>query len=180
MPTILVPFADGVEEMEAVIIVDVLRRAECTVVTAGLKTTTVTASRKVGLVADRLFADVSIDAMDALVLPGGAPGAAAMRADPRILDAARRMFDRGKIVAAICAAPLVLQDAGLLKGRRFTCHPGVKDQFRHGLRVEDRVVEEGNLITSQGPGAAFEFALAVAARLKGKATAAAVATAMVL
>lgn len=180
MPTVLVPFADGVEEMEAVIIVDVLRRAGCTVITAGLKTSTVTASRKVGLVADRLLADVAIDTIDALVLPGGAAGTAALRADPRVVDAARRLFSGGKLVAAICAAPLVLQDADLLAGRRFTSHPSVREQFRQGFRVEDRLVEEGNLITSQGPGTAFEFALAVAARLMGKPTAAAVAAAMVL
>jgi 4-methyl-5(b-hydroxyethyl)-thiazole monophosphate biosynthesis len=180
MPTVLVPFADGVEEMEAVIVVDVLRRAECTVITAGLKTTAVTASRNVVLMADCLFAEVSIDEMDALVLPGGNLGTAALRADPRVASAARRMFGRGKIVAAICAAPLVLQDAGLLEGRRFTSHPGVKNQFIQGIRVEDRVVEEANLITSQGPGTAFEFALAVAARLKGKTMATAVAVAMVM
>jgi 4-methyl-5(b-hydroxyethyl)-thiazole monophosphate biosynthesis len=180
MPTVLVPFADGVEEMEAVIIVDVLRRAECIVVTAGLCTRAVTAARKIGLVADRLLSEVDIDTMDALVLPGGAPGTAALRADPRIAIAVRKMFDRGKLVAAICAAPLVLQDAGVLNGRRFTSHPTVKDQFKQGLRVEDHVVEDGNLVTSKGPGTTFEFALALAARLRGKPTAAAVAAAMVL
>lgn len=180
MPTVLVPFADGLEEMEAVIIVDVLRRAQCAVITAGLKNRTVTASRNVGLIADGLFSEVDIDTMDAIVLPGGAPGTAAMRADARVLEAVRRLSNRGRLVAAICAAPLVLHDAGLLEGRRFTSHPGVKDQFSSGTRVDDRVVEDGNLVTSQGPGTSFEFALALVTRLKGRTTAEAVAAAMVL
>lgn len=180
MTRVLVPLADGVEEMEAVIVVDVLRRAGCEVVTAGLKTRPVTASRKVVLVADTLLADVAIDSLDALVLPGGAAGTEALRADQRVLSAAKAMAAGGKLVAAICAAPLVLLDAGLLEGRRFTSHPGVKDRFTGGTRIDSRVVEDGNIVTSQGAGTTFDFALALVTRLKGKPMAEAVAAAMVL
>jgi 4-methyl-5(b-hydroxyethyl)-thiazole monophosphate biosynthesis len=180
MSTVLVPLADGVEEMEAVIVIDVLRRAGCRVISAGIKTRTVTASRDTVLVADRLFSEVQIDAMDALVLPGGAGGTEALLADERVLAAAKRLYAAGRTVAAICAAPLVLQAAGLLEGHRFTSHPGVRERFTSGVRVDERVVVEGNLITSQGPGTAFDFALALVARLEGKPKANAVAAAMVM
>lgn len=180
MTNVLVPLADGVEEMEAVIIIDVLRRAECRVVAAGLKSLTVTASRKVVLVADALLGDVSIASFDAIVLPGGGPGTAALRADRRVIDAVRVLHSGGKLVGAICAAALVLHDAGLLDGRRFTSHPSVSQMLTQGTRVDERLVEDGNILTSQGPGTAFDFALAVAARLKGQRVADAVASAMIL
>lgn len=180
MPDVLVPLADGVEEMEAVILVDVLRRAECTVITAGLVRRQVTASRGVVLVADVLLSDVLTDSFDAVALPGGAPGTAALRGDGRVIALVNEFASRGKMVAAICAAPLVLEDAGLLDSRRFTSHPGVAAKFSRGTRVNDRVVEDGNIVTSQGPGTSFEFALKLVERLKGAPAATSVAAGMVL
>lgn len=177
----LVPLADGVEEMEAVIVVDILRRAGVDAITAATGASReVTASRGVRLVADRLLADVEADACAALVLPGGAGGAKRLAADERVLGLIRSFVADGKVVAAVCAAPLALQAAGVLNGRRFTCHPAVRDHVAAGKAEDGRVVEDGALITSQGPGTSMEFALAIARRLVGAKTADAVAAGLIL
>ena len=178
--SVLVPIADGTEEMEAVILVDVLRRASIRVVVAGLNSLTITASRGVRLTADALWADARHQAFDAVALPGGAQGAASMLADRSMLELVREYHAAGKLVAAICAAPLVLQAAGILEGRRVTCHPAVRAQLRSGEYRPEPVVADGNLLTSQGPGTAMVFALAIVARLAGTAQAEAVASGMVL
>ncbi len=176
----LVPLADGVEEMEAVIIIDVLRRAGWNVVTAGIRNGTVIASRKVALVPDTILSDIYTNDLDIIILPGGAQGTKELRADKRIIHTVLQMFKAGKTVAAICAAPLVLQDAGILKGRRATCHPGVKEHFTATEWINERVVIDGNIITSQGPGTAFEFALALVEKTNGRELAAKLSSEMIL
>lgn len=161
MASVLIPLADGVEEMEAVILIDVLRRAGLEVVTAGLTTKPVTASRGVRLVPDRNWDELQPAAFDILAIPGGAEGVNRLKADSRILTAVRAFDQQGKWIAAICAGPLVLQQAGILAGRRVTCHPGVEDQLTATTRLADRVVVDARLITSQGPGTSFEFALTI-------------------
>lgn len=162
MKSILIPLADGVEEMEAVILVDVLRRAQLEVVTAGLHNGAVTASRGVRIIPDQPWQDVQHSAFDVLAIPGGAEGVHNLMNDPRILDAVRAFDNAGKWIAAVCAGPLVLQKAGILnKQRKVTCHPGVANQLTSASRLDDRVVVDGRLITSQGPGTSFEFALTI-------------------
>jgi len=178
--SVLVPLADGTEEMEAVILVDVLRRAGIRVVTAALANRTVTASRGVRLTADALWSDARLQAFDAIALPGGAQGAASLAVEPTVLDLIRQYHAEGKLVAAICAAPLVLQSAGILGGRRVTCHPAVRERLQTGAYCPDRVVTDGNVMTSQGPGTSFAFALAIVARLAGAPQADAVAAGLVL
>jgi DJ-1 family protein len=170
---ILIALADGVEEMEAVITIDVLRRAALEVVAAAIgERREVKASRGVRLVADALWSELQPESFDLLALPGGMGGVRALAADSRVLAALRAFLAAGKPVAAICAAPLVLQAAGLLKGRAFTCHPGAAAEIRpSGIPRQEAVVEDGPLITSQGPGTAIAFALAIVRRLAGDAAA---------
>lgn len=170
MIKVLIPLAEGVEEMEAVIAIDVLRRAGFTVVTAGLQAGPVTASRGVRLIPDTTLEAVSALDFDALVLPGG-KGVTLLKQDARVLAAVRALHERGRWVCAVCAAPLVLQEAGILGGRRVTCFPGVAGQLTATTRVDERVVVDGTLITSQGAGTSLEFALAIVREAGGDALA---------
>jgi DJ-1 family protein len=166
MPSALIPLADGVEEMEAVIIIDTLRRAEWSVTSAAVQQKTVRASRGVILIADTMWSEAALDDFDILVIPGGADGADTLSRTPEVLDSLRRFHQQNKPVAAICAGPLVLQAAGLLDDVRVTCHPGVSEQL-HCTRVDERVVIDKGVITSQAPGTAFEFALAIIEYVQG-------------
>lgn len=159
MTRALIPLADGVEEIEAVIVIDTLRRAEWDVVAAGIRPGPVTASRGVRLIPDAEWQKIDPASFDALILPGGARGTEELCRDVRVLETIRCLIAAGKIVGAICAAPLVLRSAGVLAGRRATCYPGLAAQLAGAKYLSDRVVVDGNLITSQGPGTAFEFAL---------------------
>ncbi len=163
----LIPLADGVEEMEAVIVTDVLRRAGWAVTTASLRLGPVTGSRGVRLLADAVWSDLSPADFEALILPGGARGTQNLMEHAGVLEAVRLFDAGGRRLAAVCAAPLVLQAAGVLRGRRVTCHPAVRDQLREGVWTDAPVVEDGSLITSQGPGTCFAFALALVARSEG-------------
>ncbi|MBU4200169.1 MAG: DJ-1/PfpI family protein [Verrucomicrobia bacterium] len=178
MTSVLVPLADGSEEMEAVIAIDVFRRVPWSVTSVGIRPGVVTGSRRVRLVPDAVWTEVEPSAFDILVIPGGQAGAEALSRDERILEAVRFFVTAGKWVAAICAGPLVLQAAGVLAGRRATCHPAVT--LTQTERREDRVVVDGRLITSQGPGTSFEFVLAIVREVEGTAKAAELAKSMVV
>ena len=178
MSRILVPLAEGVEEMEAVIVIDTLRRAGFEVVSAGLKAGPLTASRGVRLIPDTTLDEVRAADFDALVLPGG-KGVALLRKDAPVLAAVRTLHAAGRWVCAVCAAPLVLQEAGILGGRKVTCFPGVAEELTATRRLADRVVVDGNLITSQGAGTSLEFALEIVRQVGGAALAERVGEAMV-
>ena len=180
MTSVLVPLADGVEEMEAVILIDVLRRAGWNVVAAGLDDGPITASRRVRLLADQPWSAVNPLDFDVLAIPGGAGGVARLSIDGRVLAATREFARAGKWIAAVCAGPLVLQAAGLLAGRRVTCSPAVAEKLTATPRLPERVVVDGKLVTSQGPGTSFEFALALVKLIEGPEKAAAVAAGMVV
>lgn len=180
MTRVLVPLADGVEEIEAVVIVDTLRRAGWEVLTAGIGPSPITASRGVKLVADTDWKSVDPDAFDVLLLPGGMGGTNRLMAEESLLATIRAYAEKDKLVGAICAAPLALQKAGILAGRRVTCHPGVRDELTVPQWVDERVVVDGRLVTSQGPGTAFEFAMAVITLVDGPGAARAVGGPMLL
>ncbi len=170
MAKVLVPLADGCEEIEAVTIIDLLRRAGIEVVTAGLKPGIVTASRGVQLVPD-ISLDVALqDDYDMVVLPGGMPGAAHLKDDARIIDLLQKMAAADKYTAAICAAPMVLAAAGVLDGKRATSYPGFLDALPGVTVSAGTVVQDGRVLTSRGPGTAMDFALALIEALAGAAT----------
>ena len=180
MTSVLIPLVDGVEEIEAVIIIDVLRRAQWSVTAVGMQDGAVTASRNVRLVPDKPWAAVNPGDFDILMIPGGSGGVEKLAADVRLLDVIR-MFERsGKWIGAVCAGPLVLQAAGILKGRKVTCHPGAAPKLTVTGRSSDRVVVDGKLVTSQGPGTSFEFALTMVRLIDGPDKAEALARSMVL
>jgi 4-methyl-5(b-hydroxyethyl)-thiazole monophosphate biosynthesis len=172
MPTVLVPLAQGCEELEAVTVIDLLRRAGVTVVTAGLDREPVVASRGVRLIPDTDLDTALRQDFDMVVLPGGMPGADHLDRDPRVRELLRRMAESGRFTAAICAAPKVLASAGLLAGKRATSYPGVLDTMRlAGTDYRpDPVVVDGKVITSRGPGTAMDFALTLIEQLVGKDT----------
>lgn len=180
-PKVLVPVADGSEEIEAVTIVDVLRRAGAQVTLASVDGLEITASRGVKLVADCLIADCKDEDFDLVVLPGGMPGAEHLRDDAILKQILLRQHSGGGLYGAICAAPaVVLETYGLLKGRRATCHPVFVDQLLDASAAPSRVVVDGNCITSRGPGTAMEFALKLVELLFGREARDAVAGPMVI
>ncbi len=169
MAKVLVPLAQGCEEIEAVTVIDILRRAGVEVISASLNNQPILASRGVALLADVMLDSVAHDHFDMIVLPGGQPGSDNLKADPRIITLLQKMAQQGKYLAAICAAPSVMASAGLLDGRQATSFPGALDKFPQIIRQTAAVVEDGKLITSRGPGTAMDFALTLVERLVGKA-----------
>lgn len=169
MACVLIPLAQGCEELEAVTVIDLLRRAGIEVITAGLDDQAVTASR-----GTRLIPDTDLDTAlerdyDMVILPGGLPGADHLDSDPRLRAFLRAMASAGKYTAAICAAPKVLASAGLLDGRSATSYPGVIDRMDLPMTKlsNDAVVVDDKVVTSRGPGTAMDFALALIAELVG-------------
>jgi len=171
MARVLVPLAPGCEELEAVTIIDLLRRADIEVVSAGLSEGAVTCSRGTVLLPDVLLDDVLSDSFDMIVLPGGLPGADHLQNDARIQRLLKNMSEAGQYVAAICAAPKALASAGLLDGRMATSYPGALDiaLLKQTTLLEKSVVIDGTLITSRGPGTAMDFALTLIETLCGSA-----------
>ena len=169
MKTALVLFADGSEELEAITVVNILRRAGVSVTLAGLNAGPLRGSRGVMLMPDRTIDDVLHDDFDMIVLPGGQPGTNNLKADVRVLGLAQRMAQQGKYVTAICAAPAVLATAGLLDGKQATSYPGTLDHFQNVKQQHAAIVEDEKFITSRGPGTAMDFALTLAERLVGPA-----------
>lgn len=169
MASVLIPIADGSEELEAVTLIDLLRRAGIEVVVAGLKDGAVKCSRGTVLLPDASLDDVLERDFDMIVLPGGMPGADHLDQDARIHRLLKRMADDGRYTAAICAAPKVLANAGLLDGKQATSFPGVIDAMGlTGTRVLAKpVVADGRVITSRGPGTAMDFALTLIETLAG-------------
>lgn len=171
MASVLVPLANGCEELEAVTIIDLLVRAGIEVVTAGLDTGPVTASRGVVLLPQMALDEAMGRDYDMVVLPGGLPGADYLNDDPRIGELLKRVAADGGYTAAICAAPKVLATAGLLDGKRATSYPGVVDKMALPSTdyTGEAVVQDGKVITSRGPGTAMDFALTLIENLVGRA-----------
>ncbi|MBN2619126.1 MAG: DJ-1/PfpI family protein [Spirochaetales bacterium] len=157
--------ANGFEEIEAVTPIDVLRRAGLEVVTLGLNGKTIRGGHNIIIECDYEFNDYT-GSLDALVLPGGMPGAENLSNSSGVLDLINRLHKEGKYICALCASPgVVLGKTALLKNRNFTCYPGFEGRVEGGHFLEDRVVVHGNIITSRGPGTALEFSLAIVSEL---------------
>lgn len=180
-PRLLVPLAPGFEEVEAVAIIDVLRRAEVEVVVAGLEPGLVSGSHGIAIQPDAALGDLDLDSFEALVLPGGLPGTDHLEGDSRIVALTQRLAGAGAPTAAICAAPRVLHRAGVIEGREVTSHPSVRGMLDGAIAVHaPKVVKSGAVTTSQGVGTALAFALSLVADFRGVDRARQLAEAMVV
>ena len=168
---VLVPLAQGCEELEAVTITDLLTRAGMNVVTVGLDAKPVTASRGMVLMPETTIDAVMDNDFDLIVLPGGLPGADHLQNDARIQRKLKLMAAGNNTIAAICAAPKALASCGLLDSKSYTCYPGSLDKctINNGVYSENSVIIDTNIITSRGPGTAMDFALILIEQLLGKA-----------
>lgn len=167
MKTVLVLFAEGSEELEAVTVVNILRRGGVTVSLAGLSEGVLRGSRGIMLQPDTTLEAALKQDFDMIVLPGGQPGTNHLKADKRVLQLVQKMSKQEKYVTAICAAPSVLAEAGVLTGKRATSFPTCLDDYPKVTQQMAAVVEDGKLITSRGPGTAMDFALTLLERLMG-------------
>ena len=163
----IVPLAEGFEEIEFSTIVDILRRAEIDVTTAGLKEGIINGAHGIPVIPDTLLDKVSADDFDVIILPGGYPGFVNLGVSEKVLKLVREMFDGNKYVTAICGAPSVLAKAGVIQGKRATIFPGMEATLAGAQCSDERVVVDGKVITSQGPGTAMEFAIKLVEVLAG-------------
>lgn len=172
MKRVVVPVAHGFEEIETVTVVDILRRAGVSVTIAGVEGGAPPAAVE-GRTGIKLVPDVTIDKVEAtdfdmIVLPGGLKGAQTLAKDTRVARLLPLFQEGERYIAAICAAPTVLAAHGMIAGRRLTSHPSVKEQLTGAVYDEGRVVIDGRLVTSRGPGTAMEFAMALVEILMGR------------
>ena len=167
---IYVHLSDGFEEVEALAVVDVLRRGGVDVATISMTGhETVTSVHNISIKADLLYEEADYEHCEMIVLPGGIPGTAGLRSHQGLRRQLKCFSKQGKYIAAICAAPTILGELNILNGRKATSYPGMEVQLLDALYSSASVVIDGNLITSRGPGTAFEFGLAILQVLKGKA-----------
>lgn len=158
--------AEGFEEIEALTVVDLGRRAGLDVQTVSVTgDTTVTGARGIPVIADTVIGKADWDAADMLILPGGMPGTKNLEACEELMTHVDEMSHSGRNVSAICAAPTILGHRGILNGRRACCYPGLEDQLAGAQVSTDTVSVDGNIITSRGVGTAIDFALAVITKL---------------
>lgn len=162
--------ADGFEEVEALTVIDVLRRGDVDIKSVSItEDPVVTGAHGIKVVADYIASEIEgRETPEAVVLPGGMPGAENLKNSPKVNTIIKQTAEEGKPVAAICAAPMVLASAGLLKNRKSTIYPGMEGELMGAEYTGASVTEDGNLITGEGPAKAWAFALALLEKLKGK------------
>lgn len=165
-------FAEGFEEIEALTIVDVLRRAEIPVVQVSVTSKKeVAGAHGITIIADALFEEVNFNDSEILILPGGMPGSSNLQAHEGLAKVIQEKEQNQEALAAICAAPMVLGQLGVLKGKEAVCYPGFEDQLIDAQIKSDSCIQSGNVITGRGPGAALDFSLKLVETIKGKAAA---------
>ncbi len=162
---VLVALADGFEEIEAVTVIDVLRRAGIEVDTMGITGSWVTGGHGIKIMADKRINEVNIEKYDGIILPGGSEGVANLSKSSKLKEFLVKINEKKKLIAAICAAPLILAKEHLLDNKKATIYPGLEKELPYPR--DERVVIDENIITSQSPGTAIEFALAIVERLVG-------------
>ncbi len=180
MSRVAVILAQGFEEVEAIAIIDVLRRAGIETVVAGLHDGPVSSARNVKVIPDTVIDTIKTDEFDMIVLPGGQPGSDNLNADPRVKELVRTFSKRGKLTGAICAAPYVLANAGVLAGKHATSYPSYRNRLGGALYEEKPVVVDGNVLTSRGAGTALDFGLAIVEKLISKEKALKIRDAMLI
>lgn len=165
---VAVYFATGFEEVEALSVVDVLRRGGVEVVMTGIDSKTVVGSHKISINMDATINEIDHDKIDMMILPGGMPGTTNLAKNETLVKNLKSFKEQGKWLAAICAAPSVFGQLGLLEGEKATCYPGFEDQLLGCVHTEDRVVVSGCMITAVGPGASLQFGYKILEIIKGK------------
>ncbi|MEW5814836.1 MAG: DJ-1 family glyoxalase III [Spirochaetota bacterium] len=171
MKTVAVLLAEGFEEVEAVTAIDFLRRAGIRVVVAGINGIDIKGSHDIVVAADMRANKLTAD-LDGVVIPGGMPGAKNISVSDYAVNLIKKLYEKGMLIAAICAAPaVVLEPTGILQGKKATCYPGLEEKLNGVDFQESRVVVDGNIITSRAPGTAAEFAIAIIRYLVGEETA---------
>ncbi len=181
MKKVIVCLAEGFEEIEAIGIIDILRRADLQVTIISVtESKEVTGAHGIRVVADVLFGDADFSGSDLLVLPGGMPGSANLRDHKGLGEKIVEFDQKGKLLGAICAAPMVFGNLGLLEGREATCYPGFGDQLGNARVTAEPVMVDGHMVTGRGPGLVFPFALKLVEKLCGKEKAGQIAGQMLL
>ncbi len=166
MKKVAVHFATGFEEIEGLAVVDILRRADVDVTMVSVTgRRMVTGSHNITITTDKVFDEMSYDNIDMIVLPGGMPGAINLNAHEGLKSIIQKFNDEDKFLCAICAAPLVLGNLGLLENRKSVCYPGFEKYMKGAIIQEEKVVDAGRFVTAKGPGAAIEFALKLVEKL---------------
>ena len=168
MSGVLVYLAPGFEEIEAVTIIDLLRRADIDVTVAGLEEGAVTGSHGISIQSDVYYENINPDEFDYMVLPGGQPGTNNLKKNLKVIDSLKKFYNENKLIGAICAAPTVLQEAGILNGKRVTSYPSEQNVFYTSIYQSSAVVKDDNIITSRGVGTAIDFALDLIGEIKGE------------
>ncbi|MGN0332189.1 MAG: DJ-1 family glyoxalase III [Lachnospiraceae bacterium] len=180
MIKVSVLLADGFEEIEALTVVDLLRRAQIYVGTVSImEDYVVHGAHGINVQAEDLFEEVNFADVDVIVLPGGMPGTTNLKEHEGVKRVVLDFAEKGKTLAAICAAPTVLGELGLLKGKRITCYPSVETEIQGAVITKTPVAVDGNIITSRGVGTAIDFALELIAVLVGRERALKVAESIV-
>lgn len=167
---VLVFLAEGFEEVEALTTVDYLRRADIGVDTVSItEDKTVKGAHDIIVTADKTISDLkSVDGYNGVVIPGGMPGATNLRDNRSVIDIVKQLNEKEKLVAAICAGPIVLKEAGIINDKEITSYPGFEDQLEGCKYCEEAVVRDGNIITARGPSIAADFAIEIIRYLMGK------------
>ncbi len=164
----LVFLADGFEEVEALTVVDYLRRVDIEVDMVSInKDKEVQGAHGIKVIGDKLIKDIQADDYEAAVIPGGLPGATNLQENKDVIEIVRKLNEKEKLLAAICAGPVVLQEAGVIKDKNFTCYPGFQDNIKDGNYSDQATVRDGNIITGKGPYLAVDFALEIVDYLLG-------------
>jgi 4-methyl-5(b-hydroxyethyl)-thiazole monophosphate biosynthesis len=172
MDKVLIVLANGFEEVEALTVVDLLRRVDLKVTIAGLeKRGYVSGSHDITVQCDCYYQEIEEKQYDCLILPGGQPGTNNLKSNPRVIEWVKSFYSSNRLIAAICAAPLVLNEAGILAGKKVTSFPSEEEVFKNSIYLQEAVVQDGNIITSRGVGTAIEFALKIVENMKGEETA---------
>ena len=165
---IMVLFADGFEEVEALTVVDYLRRVQIDVDTVSItRDNVVRGAHNIRVVTDKFIESIAIDNYDGIVIPGGLLGATNLRDNNFVIEVVKAMHDEDKLIAAICAGPIVLAKAQIIKNRSITSFPGFEKDLLKANYKEEKVVVDGNIITSRGPYFAVDFAIAIIGYLQG-------------
>jgi len=167
---VMVFLANGFEEVEALTVVDYLRRMDIEVDTVSItQEKQVNGAHDIPVLADKTIDEIDeVDSYDGVVIPGGMPGATNLRDNPRVIEIVKEMDNKGKLAAAICAGPIVLEKAGVISGKKVTSYPGFEDQLSSGVYEQESVVRDQNIITARGPALAVDFAIEIVKYLLGQ------------